>query len=598
LATLRQLLEIRAAYARDFSDDASQVLVSSNVPGTLQLYLAGRDGAGLSQLTDLPEPVTGQFVAGTGRILVEMDEGGNERIQLYLMDARAGADLEPFVHDPDHIHRAPHLTRDGSLVAYSSNARTFVDFDVCVKPLEGGDERILFAEGGWCEAAGFSPDGRWLAVQRLTERSGDNDLYLVDVESGERVFVSPHDDEALFGAPAWLGDSSGFFFATSTGREFADVARYDMATRSWEIVLESEWDKECRADPSGRHLLVDENADGYSRLELRDPVTLESRGEVPLPGRGVAVEPVFSRDGRYLAYHFTSPLEPGDVWVYDTDSCETTRATQSPREVSADDFREPALHRFDSFDGESIPVFVYEADDSAPVVAMIHGGPEGQLRPVFNPLAEYFAQNGYAVVGPNVRGSTGYGKRFEHLDDVYKRLDSVRDLVSLHDWLGEQDRFDTDRVVLFGGSYGGYMVLAGLAFHPDRWTAGIDIVGLSSLVTFLENTSEWRRAFREREYGSLERDREFLESVSPMTHVDQIRAPLFIIHGRNDPRVPVTEAEQLYAVLSAKGIPCELVIYDDEGHGLAKLANRLDAYPRAIAFLERVLSMSRAETRT
>jgi dipeptidyl aminopeptidase/acylaminoacyl peptidase len=596
VAGLRQLLEIRVAYPADFSDDGETVLVLSNLKDTLQLYRVPRAGGELEQLTDFEDQVSGSFVPGSGRILLAKDSHGNERIQLYLVDAEPGAEPAPLVYDPEFIHRAPDVSRDGRLVGYSSNARNGVDFDVCVRPVEGGEERIVFSMGGWCEAAGFSPDGKWIGVARLTEKTGDNDLYLAPVDGGEPIYVSPHDDEAVFGAPAWLPDSSAFFFATSTGREFADIARYDMCTRSWEIVLESPWDKDCRVDEAGRSLLVDENADGYSVLTLYDPKTLERRGEVPLPGRGVVDAPVFSRDGRFLAYHFTSALEPGDAWVYDFDSDETTRLTTSPTAVPQDELVEPELHRFDSFDGESVPVFVYEPEgvERPPVIVMIHGGPEAQLRPIWSPLAQFFAQNGYAVAAPNVRGSTGYGKRYEHLDDIEKRLDSVRDLVGLKDWLEREGRFDTDRVVLYGGSYGGYMVLAGLAFHPEHWAAGVDIVGISSLVTFLENTSEWRRAFREREYGYLDRDREFLVQASPMTHVDRIRAPLFVIHGANDPRVPLGEAEQLHRVLTEKGIPCELLVYDDEGHGLAKLHNRLDAYPRAAAFLERVLSPARA----
>ncbi len=413
------------------------------------------------------------------------------------------------------------------------------------------------------------------------------------VDGGEPIHVSPHDDEAVFGRPAWLPDSSAFYFSTSTGREFADIARYDMSTRSWDYVLESQWDTMCHVDHAGRHLLVDENAGGYSVLRLHDPATLELRGEVPLPGRGVVDAPLFSRDGRFLAYHFTSALEPGDVWVYDTEAEKTTRLTTSPGAVPREELVEPELHSFDSFDGESVPAFVYEPAglDRPPVIVMIHGGPEAQLRPIWSALAQFFVQNGYAVAAPNVRGSTGYGKRYEHLDDIEKRLESVRDLVGLKDWLESEGRFDTDRVVLYGGSYGGYMVLAGLAFHPEHWAAGVDIVGISSLVTFLENTSEWRRAFREREYGYLDRDREFLEQASPMTHVEQMRAPLFIIHGANDPRVPLAEAEQIHRVLTEKGIPCELAVYHDEGHGLAKLHNRLDAYPRAASFLERVLAL-------
>jgi dipeptidyl aminopeptidase/acylaminoacyl peptidase len=188
-----------------------------------------------------------------------------------------------------------------------------------------------------------------------------------------------------------------------------------------------------------------------------------------------------------------------------------------------------------------------------------------------------------------VRGSTGYGKRYEHLDDRFKRLDSVRDVASLHGWLAASETVDASRIALAGGSYGGYMVLAGLVFHPELFAAGVDIVGMSSLVTFLENTSVWRRAFREREYGSLETDREFLEQVSPITHAGRIRAPLFIVHGANDPRVPLSEAQQLHAELERRGVPSELLVYDDEGHGLQKLKNRLDAYPRVADFLERVL---------
>jgi dipeptidyl aminopeptidase/acylaminoacyl peptidase len=222
---------------------------------------------------------------------------------------------------------------------------------------------------------------------------------------------------------------------------------------------------------------------------------------------------------------------------------------------------------------------------------MVHGGPEGQTMQLFAPVTQALLAAGYAVVAPNVRGSVGYGKRFAALDDTTKRLDSVRDLAAIHGHLAELG-FDPDRAALWGGSYGGYMVLAGLAFQPELWSAGVDIVGISNLVTFLRNTSDYRRAHREREYGSLANDREFLTEASPLTHVDAIRAPLFVIHGRNDPRVPVSEAEQLAQSLEARQIRCELVIYENEGHGLARLDNQLDAYPRAIAFLDEALARS------
>lgn len=592
MPALPDLLEMRTAAPVDFSADGSVVLVSSDLGGTAQLYLQSLDGGELAQLTDEPEPVAGFFLPGSGRVLLQMDERGNELHQLYLLDADTdGAKPEPLVVEPEFFHRTPSASRDGRLLAYATNRRNGVDWDVVVRDLACGEERLVFSEGGWCQVGGFSPDGSLLAVLKLTLRTGDNDLYLVDVATGESFSAVPHEDDSEVGPPAWFPSGDAFFFATSVGRDTVGIARYELAERRWSYVAEEDWDLDCATDDSGRNLVVTWNADGYTRIELRDPQTLEVRREVELPGRGVVGALTLSRDGRRLAYHYTSPLVAGDAWVCDTDTGKSERLTVSPSGVSPDELVEPELHRFESFDGESVPLFLYRpsGSDPAPVVIMIHGGPEAQLRPIFSALAQYFVTNGYAVAAPNVRGSTGYGKRYEHLDDVRKRLDSVRDLVSLHDWLATVPEVDASRTVLYGGSYGGYMVLAGVAFHPDRWAAGIVIVGISSLVTFLENTAAWRRAFREREYGSLEHDREFLLEVSPLTRVDDIRAPLFIIHGANDPRVPVGEARQIHRSLTDRGVPCELLVYEDEGHGLKKLRNRLDAYPRAAEFLARVL---------
>ncbi|MBV9040336.1 MAG: S9 family peptidase [Acidimicrobiia bacterium] len=591
---LRDYLEIRTAAPANFSRDGSKVLVQSNLSGTAQLYVIASSGGDLHQITEFDEPVGGAYLPTRDEVVLSMDAGGNERTQLSVM-ADDGSNLRPLVHDPEHIHRVGGVTRDGSVLAYASNARNGTDFDVYVVPLasSGSDPRLVFDMGGWCQPAGFSPDGRWLAVSRLTERSGDNDVYLVDVDTREIIHVSPHEDDARFSSPSWLPDSSGFFFSTDQGRDLSAIARYDLAARSWAYVLEREWDASCTIDWPGRTLMVETNEDGATEIELLDPATLTVKGEVPLPGRGVAGIG-FSRDGARLAYSYTSPVEPGDAWVYDLESQRTTRLTSSPRGVPADEMVEPELHRFASFDGEQIPVFLYRprtTEATPPVVVWVHGGPESQYVPSFNPVIQYLVARGYAVAAPNVRGSTGYGKRFSQLDDRRKRLDSVADLAALHDWLRGTGGVDGGRAALFGGSYGGYMVLAGLAFQPERWAAGVSVVGISSLKTFLENTAAWRRKFREREYGSLADDADFLLEASPLTHADAIRAPLFLIHGENDPRVPVGEARQIYDLMRAKGIRSELLIYPDEGHGLAKLKNRLDAYPKAADFLDEVLGV-------
>jgi dipeptidyl aminopeptidase/acylaminoacyl peptidase len=591
VASLRDLLEARTALPADFSADGEHLLVRSDLTGTMQLYRVGRDSRELEPLTDLPEPVDGRYVPGTDRILLQMDEGGNERAQLYLLDVGPITAPTSLVYEPDFLHETPVCTRSGTALAYACNRRNGVDFDVFVRDLGSGEERCLYDNGGYLWTGGFSPDGRLLAVLKAGELTGDNDLYLVDVETGELVEDFAHEGDAVYGEPMWLPDGSTFLFATSQDRETTALARYELASRSWRYVLESEWDLTCSVDWAGRNLVVEANEDGYSRLELRDPRTVELRSEIPLPGRGVVNMPIQSADGRFLAFQFTSPLEPGDVWLYDVDAGRTTRVTQSPHSFSQDELVEPELHRFSSFDSERVPVFLYlpRSESPAPVVVTVHGGPEAQARPKWDPLTQYFVSSGYAVAAPNVRGSTGYGKRYEHLDDIRLRLDSVRDLAALHDWLGETGRVDAERTALIGGSYGGYMVLAGLAFEPDRWAAGIDVVGISNLVTFLENTSPYRRAVREREYGSLDGDRDFLLQASPISRIDDVRAPLFIIHGANDPRVPLGEAEQIHRALSERGVRSELLVYPDEGHGLAKLPNKLDAYPKAVAFLEEML---------
>ncbi len=582
MADLRSLLEMRQAVPLSFSDDGARLLVASNIPGTHQLYALPSRGGELEQLTDLAEPVSGFFLPD-GRVLVEIDAGGNERTQLYVLD---DGELEPLVVDPQFIHRTPHV--GGDVLAYSTNRRNGVDFDIVARDLRSGEERV-FEIGGNCSVESVSPDGARIAVERVGGQSGDNDIYICSSDTGEFEHVTPHHDTAEYYSVQWLDDR--LVFATNEGRDTFGIAV------DGELIYESDWDLDCLVDDAGRNLLVVANEDGYSRLTLHDPKTHDLRREVPLPGRGVVEHPVFSPDGSLLAYSFSSPVEPHDVHLYDVGAETLTRLTTSPREVGTETLVEPTLHRFASFDGESVPVFLFEpeGDGPFPVVVTVHGGPESQwlpwFAPSFAPLTQYLVSRGYAVAAPNVRGSSGYGKRYEHLDDIEKRLDSVADLASLHDWLTARPNIDGARAVVYGRSYGGYMVLAALALQPERWAAGIECVGISSLVTFLENTSPYRRAAREREYGSLERDRAFLIEASPMTHIDAIRAPLFIQHGRNDPRVPVSESEHIHAVLAKNGIPSELLIFEDEGHTVEKLPNRIETFTRMAEFLARVLGV-------
>ena len=589
------------------SGPAGRLLVRSNLTGTMQVYELD-EGSGLRQVTDLPDPVaTAHYVPGRRHAVIAVDSGGDERYQLYLLDLEAAAggpaqraDLEALTEEPKYGHHFAGLSADGRLLAYVSNKANGIDFDLWLYDMEKGGHTCLFASGAYCQpASGFSPDGHFVSVLRPGPRPLDTDLLLVEVATGELTNPMPHPDEAaLVGPPAWVG-ATAFYASSSVGRDFAAVVRYDVDSGGTGALIGTGdgHDAEVVSSRDGRTLGIIANLDGAHRVRLLGPDDLDNSQEVPLAEPGVVSsfvipEPVFSADGRHLFYTLSTPRAAGEVWAYDRQAGETRRLTSMPNQVAPDQLVTPQPAVAESFDGERVPMFVFRPEHppaDARAVVKIHGGPESQAMLLFDPVVQGLAAAGYNVIVPNVRGSTGYGKRYASLDDTTRRLDSVRDLAAVHAWI-DRAGLGADRAALWGGSYGGYMVLAGLAFQPDLWAAGVDIVGISDLVTFLENTSDYRRAHREREYGSLERDRDFLASASPLRHADEIRAPLFVIHGRNDPRVPVSEAEQLVAKLHDRGVRCELVVYEDEGHGLVRLTNLLDAYPRALAFLDEVLS--------
>ena len=535
-----------------------------------------------------------------------IDEGGNERHQLYLIDLddAAAATVEGFdrlaalTSDPRSGHQFAGFSLDGRRLAYVSDRSNGVDFDLWVCDLEHAEHRLLHAGGAWYQpASGFSPGGRFVSVLRPGSRPLDFDLVLVDVTSGQARIPIPHPGEAaLVGPPAWMSDSV-FYASSNASREFAAIVGHDLETRETTTVPGTGERFDAEVVAAGTAIIVIENRDGATTMWRYDTQTGERGGDIPLLEPGVTntwflEPPIVSTDGSRRHYTLSAPRLAGDVYSHDLWGGGARRLTHSPAELAPEALVAPELSEVESFDGEKIPLFIFRprsAESRPPVVVEVHGGPEAQAMRLFDPEIQALVAAGYAVVVPNVRGSTGYGKRYASLDDRTKRPDSVRDLQSVHGAL-ESLGFDSGRAVLWGGSYGGYMTLAGLTFQPELWAAGVDIVGISNLVTFLENTSAYRRAHRELEYGSLTNDRDFLSEASPLTHVDAIRAPLFVIHGRNDPRVPLDEAEQLVASLERRGVRHELRIYDDEGHGLARLANQLDAYPRAIQFLDEVLS--------
>lgn len=585
------LLKARATLAYDI-DAAGRVLAGDDQTGSTQLYEIAPDGT-WTQLTQLGERCSGRYLPGERAVVVEHDVGGNERGQLSLLRLDdPERTLIPLVHDERFVHNI--LDVLPGRVIYATNRRNAIDFDVAVRDVATGEDRVLYDGGGWIMQVAVAPDESHVVLARPGGAPNSLQLLLVDARTGQVDELAPFDEPTRAGFAQWLPDSSGFVFTTNSGRDFSGVAKYDLASHSWAFLVTGSDDITGWLAPDGSQLLYSVRHDGADALWVHrngTDVIPQQPSPVDIPADSMATwlhAPVWSPGAEFLAVTVSSPSEPGDVYVFD--SASVRRITNSSMELDKSLLQNPESHRIPADDGEQIPCFLYRPEHGdGSVVMLVHGGPESQSVRTWNPVVQAVLAGGHAVAVPNVRGSSGYGKRWTSLDDVRLRLDSVADLAAVRRWLPSVG-LDSDRVGLYGGSYGGYMVLAGLSMQPELWAAGVDIVGISSLVTFLENTSRYRRSAREREYGTLEHDRDFLVAASPLSHIDAVRAPLLIVHGANDPRVPLSEAEQVADAVRSRGVPCEMFVYDDEGHGLSKLHNRLDAYPRVVEFLSRHLA--------
>lgn len=604
---LDQFLSARSAFGPRFSQDGSRLFFLSDMTGAPQLWSVRLDAEGR-----WPEPVAVSFDRVTGawpaptsqRLIVAADTGGNERTQLYLLE-RPGVTPRLLTHIPDAIHLFGGWRPDGRQIAYSSNERNARYFDAYLLDLETGERRCVYEGDGTFYASGISRDRQTLLLQEAGS-AWEHAVYVCDLATGAARRLTPDAAPAVarYRQLAWGADSRAAYCVSDQGRDFLGLAAIDTQTGDLRWLARPEWDiDDFAVSPDGTRIAYQVNVDGYSEVWVHE-LASGTDTAVPIP-TGQAYEPYkwlptfsWSPDSERLAFTFSAADKPASIYV-------TTPGTGSPRRVTdtwaggldLDDLATAELIHYPSFDGRQIPAFVYKphghrADGAAPALFYMHGGPESQIRTMYNGVIQYFVHRGFVVIAPNVRGSLGYGTPYVHLDDVELRPDSVKDMAEAARWAARTGLAHPERLAVMGASYGGYMVLAALTSNPELWAAGVDIVGIANFVTFLENTGPWRRHHREVEYGSLERDRAVLDQISPIHKADRIVAPLMVIHGANDPRVPVSEAEQLVETLQARGRTVEYLRFEDEGHGLAKLKNRLAAYPQVADFLERHLTLA------
>ncbi|MCL2498150.1 MAG: S9 family peptidase [Symbiobacteriaceae bacterium] len=594
--SLERYLRIHTASGMIWLCDGESLVYLTNITGTSQAWRIPAEGGYPEQLTFYPERV-GDLHPMKDKLgyFFTRDAGGNENHQIY-MHLLDGSEPVALTDSPKVRHQFGGVTPDQQLI-FACNARKAAHFDLCAMDIATKEVRILQEnEDNYNTPAALSPDGRFLLYNK-TRGQQNNPLYMLDIAAKTSTLIGDGAYSSLRN-PVWCPDSKAFYARADKDADFDYIIHYSLETKKVSKIYDDNWEVERLAlSPDGKLLAFALNEDGYSTMKIMktaDGSFLELPA-MPL-GDGAMGSRSWSPDSTRMAIPLSANSRPTDIWMLNLTAHTFTRLTYSSRAgIQEDGFGTPELHRFNSFDGLSVPTWVFRPVGAPPgplpAVVSIHGGPEGQSRPGFNAVLQYFLNQGIAIILPNIRGSTGYGKVYQHLDDVEKRLDSVADINSLVEYIVQAGIADPKRIAVMGGSYGGYMTLSCIVHYPDLWAAAVDTVGMSDLVTFLENTSSYRRPHRESEYGSLEHHRDVLRRVSPIHHIDKVKTPLMVIHGRNDPRVPVTEAIQMAERLQQRGIEVPLLIYEDEGHGVTKLSNRLDCYPKVAEFLKKHLKI-------
>ncbi|MBF2064543.1 MAG: S9 family peptidase [Calothrix sp. C42_A2020_038] len=600
--TVERYTNFRAATLASWHPQRREMLISTRFADTPQVHLVKSPLGARKQLTFFPERVGGgSFQPTQGEYFVfSKDIGGNEFSQNYRYDLKTG-DITLLTDGKSRNSRGRWSTK-GDKIIYTSTRRTGKDNDFyIVDPKDPKTDKLIAqVEGGGWGALDWAPDDSKILILEYVSIN-ESYLWLLDPISGEKKLITPKGGKekvSYSGGAVFSKDGKGMYVITDKDSEFLRLAYVDMTTMQYTyLTTDIKWDVEgIDLSEDGKNLAFVTNEDGASILHILDTTT---RKEKPLPklplGQVVGVS--WHKNNQDLGFTLVSARSTADVYSLNIRTNKVERWTESETGgLNTENFSDAQLIRWKSFDGKTISGFLYRPPTKftgrRPVIIDIHGGPEAQSRPGFLGRNNYYLNElGVALIFPNVRGSSGYGKTFLKLDNDYKREDSVKDIGALLDWIATQPDLDKDRILVTGGSYGGYMSLAVATNYADKIRAAINIVGISNFVTFLERTEAYRRDLRRVEYGD-ERDpkmREFLLKISPLNNASRIKKPLFVIHGKNDPRVPLNEAEQIVATVRKNNIPVWYLMAKDEGHGFSKKKNIDFQFYATVMFIKEYL---------
>jgi dipeptidyl aminopeptidase/acylaminoacyl peptidase len=594
---IEDFIETVGVTGASFSADESRVLFSSNKSGIWNTYsmpVTGGDWTAVTKSTTDNNYAVAYF-PDDDRVLVTRDQGGNELNHLYVIDTDGKErDLTPgdklkasfagFSHDGRHFYVTSNERDEKFFDLYRYDSKTYAR------------ERVYENKDGY-EIGPISDDANWLALGK-PNATNDSDLFVSSLRDGKITKVSEHTGDANFDAQDFAPDSQWLYYTANDAGEFAELRRVNLSTWKHEPVQKADWDiGYSEFSHNGKYRVVAINEDGRTVIQLID---VASGKQVPLPKlpageiRGGAI----ARSEKRIAFYLNGDRQPNDLYVLDLDGGQPEQLTRSLNPaIDPKDLVDSSVVRFKSFDGMEIPNILWKphqatAQAKAPALVWVHGGPGGQTTRAHSAVIQYLANHGYVVLGINNRGSSGYGKTFFAADDGKHGREPLWDTVAAKKYLQSLDYVDPERIGIIGGSYGGYMTVAALAFQPQEFKAGVDIFGVTNWVRTLESIPPYWESFREalyKEIGNPETQRDFLVATSPLFHADKIIKPLMVLQGANDPRVIKPESDEIVAAVKKNGVPVEYVVFDDEGHGFTKKKNQIEGYGKILAFLDRYL---------
>jgi dipeptidyl aminopeptidase/acylaminoacyl peptidase len=588
-------LEVKSAYQSQSIPGKNRFTFISKLTGIPQVWTLDEDKKPI-QYVNLPDRTLSIAHSPNGQMaLIGMDHRGNEKQQLYLF-AEKESKVEGLVLSKEHFHYPGGWSPDGKRISYSSNRRSPGYFDVYVVEITTKETEKVFQYDGFCTPL------KWIDNENLLisigETNIDSSLYIINLQSRQKTKIGNEQISARYQSFECTKNRKAAYLLTDFGEETLCVSRASLETPDnlEKLISFEKWDiEEVKLSPSEEKLALSVNEGGISRLYIYD-VALKVLEKAEGSPEGLIESLSWLNNDRFI-FTLKAPLLPGDIWEYKIPEKTVNRLTFiGQSELVGQYWAEPELCSFKSFDHLEIPYFYYDQNQNGqggkPAILYVHGGPESQSRAGYHPVIQYLVKQGFAVAVPNVRGSNGYGRSYLKMDDGRKRMDSVKDLAWLVQDLVDTHGVDKKKIGIMGRSYGGFMVLAAITHYPDLWAAGVDIVGISNFKTMLKNTGAWRRRLRECEYGSLEELSGFFDEIAPLHHSEKIKAPLFVFHGRNDTRVPISEAEQLIADMKNRKQDVEFIFFEDEGHQTEKIENHITMNQKTIEFFKKHLVYS------